>query len=274
METVISCMGANFVAREVGYSLPGDWMVGDWGKGDHATNDYFRPLETYRVRLAALLQEIVQMGFAAIDLWTAHLHPQWATPEHIAIAQVLLRQYQLTPVSYAGGFGSTVEEFARSCRVASALGIPVLGGSTPLLRHDRAALVSLLQEYGLKFGLENHPAEKNAQDVLALIGDHDAEWVGVTVDTGWFGTHGTDVLQALQVLGPRLFHVHLKDVVAVGGHETCRYGRGVVPVAACVATLRQLGYNGAISVEHEAGDYDPTEDLRASRQMLLAWLAP
>ena len=273
MQTIVSCMGANFVAREVGYSLPGDWMLGDWGKGDRAANDYFRPLETYRERLETLLREIVQMGFGAIDLWTAHLNPQWATPEHVAIAQELLRQYQLTLVSYAGGFGSTVEEFASSCRVAAALGIPVLGGSASLLRHDRAALVSLLREYGLKFGFENHPAEKTAQDVLAQIGDQDQDIVGVTVDTGWFGTHGTDARQALQELGPRLFHVHLKDVVAVGGHETCRYGRGVVPVDACVTVLRQIGYNGAISVEHEAGDYDPTEDLRASRQMLLAWLA-
>src|SRR3954469_2350037 len=161
MGTIVSCMGANFVARETGYSLSGDWMSGDWGKGDRATNDYFRPLDTYDVRLSALFQEVARMGFDAIDLWTAHLNPQWATPEHSAIAQDLLRQYQLTPVSYAGGFGATVEEFTNTCRLASTLGIPVLGGSAPLLRHDRAALVSLLRQYGLKFGFENHPAEKN-----------------------------------------------------------------------------------------------------------------
>src|SRR4051812_30867154 len=73
MAIIVSCMGANFVAREVGYSLPGDWTVSDWGNGDRAANEYFRPLESYRERLAALLQEIVQMGFTAIDLWTAHL---------------------------------------------------------------------------------------------------------------------------------------------------------------------------------------------------------
>lgn len=273
MTNIISCMGANFVAREVGYSLPGDWIVGDWGKGDRAANDYFRPLESYHARLGALLQEIAQLGFSAIDLWTAHLNPRWAAPDHIAIAQDLLRQYQLTPVSYAGGFGSTVEEFTRSCQIAAALEIPILGGSAPLLRHDRAALVALLQEYGLKFGFENHPAEKNAQDVLAQIGEQDAEWVGATVDTGWFGTHGADARQALQELAPRLFHVHLKDVLAAGGHETCLYGRGVVGIEGCVTVLRQVGYKGAISIEHEAGDYDPSDDLRACRVLLAQWLA-
>jgi hypothetical protein len=39
--TTVSFMGANFVARQVGYN-----MTDGWGQGDAATNEYFRPLAT------------------------------------------------------------------------------------------------------------------------------------------------------------------------------------------------------------------------------------
>ena len=61
-----------------------------------------------------------------------------------------------------------------------------------------------------------------------------------------------------------VFHVHLKDVRAPGSHETCRYGQGIVPIRACVEALQKLGYQGAISVEHEPEDFDPTDDCKAN----------
>jgi L-ribulose-5-phosphate 3-epimerase UlaE len=69
-----------------------------------------------------------------------------------------------------------------------------------------------------------------------------------------------------------VFHVHLKDVGASGRHETCRYGQGIVPIRACVEALHTLGYRGAISVEHEPEDFDPTDDCKANLAMLREWL--
>ena len=57
------------------------------------------------------------------------------------------------------------------------------------------------------------------------------------------------------------------------GHETCTLGRGVVPIQACVETLRQLSYTGALSIEHEPEFFDPTEDVRESLMLLRTWLA-
>ena len=71
---------------------------------------------------------------------------------------------------------------------------------------------------------------------------------------------------------PRLVHLHLKDVLAPGGHETCRYGAGCVQIEQCVEMLKQVGYIGGISVEHEPEHYDPTEDCQASLALLQAWL--
>ena len=88
------------------------------------------------------------------------------------------------------------------------------------------------------------------------------------------GTHGYDAAAAIEELAAHLLHVHLKDVRAVGEpHLTCRWGEGVVPIEECVRTLRRLGYEGAIAVEHEPYDADPTEDVRAMRAELERWLA-
>jgi predicted dehydrogenase/sugar phosphate isomerase/epimerase len=281
----LSFMTANFVARQLNYKMPGGW-----DQGDTATHEYFRPLATFSERFDAMLAEIAALGFTAMDLWTAHLDYHWATPEHIEIARALLGKHKLRVVSYAGGFGGNVPELRACCRLCAALNIPVLGGGTGLLKPtqttgdirqleggnpDRAALVATLREFGLVFGYENHP-EKSPAEILAKIGDTDTDVIGAAVDTGWFGTQGFDGVAALRQLAPRLKHIHLKDVKArrkekTGfqlidiGHETCRLGEGVVGIEACLKTLAEVGYRGAISIEHEPEEFDPREDVKVSK---------
>jgi sugar phosphate isomerase/epimerase len=259
-------MSANYVARQLDYQ-----MTGGWGQGDKATNDYFRPLETFAQRFETILLDIRALGFTMLDLWTAHLHWAWATPEHIALAQDLLRRHNLPVASLAGGFGATHEEFEAACRLAVAVKTKILGGSTPLLFQDRPFVVATLQKYDLKLGLENHP-EKTPEEMLAKIGDGGAGRIGTAVDTGWYGTQGYDAAQAIERLGRHIVHVHLKDVLAPGGHQTCRFGQGCVPLEACVRALERIGYSGSYSVEHEPETFDPSEDCRANLAMLHNWL--
>ena len=266
MSNTISFMTANYVARQVGYQMHG------WGHGDKATNEYFRPVETYAPRLNEILRDIRALGFDAIDLWLSHLNFTWATDEHVQIARELLTKQHLRVVSLAGWFGANREEFEMSCKLATALGTKILGGSTSFLQKDRGTAIALLQEYDLKLGLENHP-EKNPQELLAKIGDGGEGTLGATVDTGWFGTQGYDATRALDELRDVLFHVHLKDVLHAGEpHDTCRYGQGVVPIEACVETLKRIGYAGAISIEHEPEHYDPSEDVRVGAERVKEWM--
>ena len=263
----ISFMTANYVARQVGYR-----MSGGWEQGDRAANEYFRPLDTFAQRFEALLVEIKEMGFDAIDLWLSHLNYPWTTSEHLLIAHDLLARHKLEVVSLAGWLGSTPAEFQRTCEIAVAVGTSLLGADTSMLRKDHRFVVQMLKDHDLRLGIENHP-EKTPEEILAKIGDGGDGRLGVTVDTGWFGTQGYDAAQAIERLRDHLFHVHLKDVRAAGAHETCRYGEGIVPLERCVRTLQGSGYTGAISVEHEPELFDPTDDCRASFAMLRAWLA-
>lgn len=263
----ISFMTANYVARQLDYN-----MTRGWGQGDKATQEYFRPITTFAERFDALLQEIVGLGFGAIDLWTGHLNPDWATDDHVTTARRLLAQYGLPVMSLAGWFGATPEEFEATCRLAVALDCRILGGSTGMLAKDRAFTLAALKQHDLVLGLENHP-EKNPGELLAKIGDPADGRVGACVDTGWFGTQGYDAAQALEELKDVLVYVHLKDVLAAGAHDTCAYGKGIVPIERCVRVLQRIGYQGGISIEHEPEHFNPNEDVKASLPLLKEWLA-
>ncbi len=149
----------------------------------------------------------------------------------------------------------------------------VLGGSTALLRADRPSTVAILREHGVRLGIENHPGEKTALDMLRQIGDGSDGTIGTAIDTGWYATNGYDAVQAIRELYPHILHIHLKDVLAPGAHDTCRYGQGCVDIAGCVAALRSSGYTGFYSIEHEPELFDPTEDCAAMLPMLRGWLA-
>jgi sugar phosphate isomerase/epimerase len=263
----ISFMSANLVAQ------PLAWRMADWGDGDAASQGWMRPMDTFAERFGAVLDEAVRLGFEAVDVWTAHLHPSWAGERHVAIAKEALEARDLTVASLAGWFGATREELDASCRLAEAIGAPVLGGRTALLETDASYLVDRLRAGALRYGLENHP-ERTPADVivqLEVAGDAD-DVIGACVDTGWFGTQGYDAADAIRELGTRVQHVHLKDVREVGRHRTCAFGKGIVPLRDCVAALGEIGYAGAISVEHEPEDYDPRPEIREALVQVRGWL--
>ncbi len=262
----ISFMTANYVARQLNFEMPRGW-----GQGEKATNAYYHPLETFGERFDELLQNIRSAGFEAIDLWLAHLNPNWATNEHIRIACDLLTNYSLPVISLAGWLGSTTDEFEATCRLAAALDCKILGASTSLLEKDRAFVIRTCNRYGVRLALENH-SEKTVQEFLDKMGDPAGGVIAACVDTGWFGTQGYDAARALEELGDRVLYVHLKDVLAAGAHDTCAFGQGIVPVEKCVRILQKKGYSAPISVEHEPEHFDPMPDCIASSEMLKKWL--
>lgn len=257
----VAFMTANYVARETGWTMHG------WGHGDRATNESFRPLETYGDRLDALLGDVRRLGFDTIDLWGAHLHPEWATEEHVALARELLARHSLRVTTYAAWIDTGSVE--RACELAAAVGTSVVGAGAS---GNLGALVPVLRERGVCLAIENH-SERTPADLLAKIAVGQGAFAA-TLDTGWWATHGYDPVQAIDELSAHIRHVHLKDVRAEGEpHESCRWGEGIVDVRGCVEKLKAVGYTGPISIEHEPEDHDPSEECRAMLVELREWLA-
>ena len=203
-----------------------------------------------------MLTAVAAAGFEAMDMWMAHLNWRWATPEHIAIARDLLDRHGIRVVSLAGNFGETPSDLAAACAsrtrstsTCSAAWATCCGTTARARSRCCASTVSASPT--------RTTPRRRPQEVLALIGDAD-DVLGAAVDTGWWATQGYDPVQAIRDLQGRLFYVHLKDVEAPGTHNTCMHGEGVAEIAACVDELLELGYLGALSIEHEPYDRDPT----------------
>jgi sugar phosphate isomerase/epimerase len=253
-------MTANDVARETGWAMHG------WAHGDRLTNEAFAPLETYAERLDALMRRVRELGFEGLDVWGAHLSPEWATEEHVAIARGALAAHGLTCITY--GTWVHMHNVERACQLATALGTSVIGAG---FSGEASELAPVLREHGVTLAIENHP-ESTPAEVLAKI-DAGAGTMAATVDTGWWATQGYDPVRAIEELGQHVAHVHLKDVLQVGEpHVTCRWGDGVVDVEACVRALQRQGYGGAVTIEHEPEDRDPSDEIRLMREQLEGWL--
>jgi sugar phosphate isomerase/epimerase len=252
---------ANFVARETGWAMHG------WRHGDDATQEHFRGLDTYGERLDEMLATVRGLGFDTVDLWGAHLGTSWATDEHLTIARETLERHGLRVATYATWVDPA--NVARACELARGIGTSVIGAG---FSGEPEALAPVLREHGVRLAVENHP-EKTPREVLAKI-DRSGGAFGTTVDTGWWGTQGYDAARAIDELAAHVLHVHLKDVRAIGEpHDTCPWGDGVVDVEACVKALRGLGYAGALVVEHEPEDHDPSDEIVGLRSRLEGWLA-
>jgi len=274
----ISYLTANLVARPVGYNMTEGWM-----QGDDATNDLFRPVERFAARFNEMISGIKALGFTSIDIWCAHLHPEWSTDEHLSIARETLDRHGMTVTSYPCHWGATLEDLYSVARIMEALGTDLISGNHGMLATDRPALIKELRKLKLLLAYENHP-EKDATEMLAKIGPDAEDVLGIAYDTGWAATNDFDAVEALPALLPRLFHIHAKDVkprrtgqptgyqLIDMGHETCALGEGVTGIETVIRNAIENGFSGPISIEHEPEDHDPAEDCRISLLRMKNWI--
>lgn len=212
------------------------------------------------------------MGYRDIELWHFHLHQKWWTSEHVQIMQDELQKRSVQVVAFCGGAGDDPAKVERCLELVKALNIRIFAGASKVFSEQRAEFVQKFHDHDMIFAYENHP-EPDPQAVFDKIGPEDADVVGLTIDTGWFGTQGFPADQAVRELIPRLKHLHLKDMFHVGTpHDTCGYGQGAVPLQQVVQALADIGYDGYISVEHEPEQFDPTDDLTKASAQLDGWL--
>jgi inosose dehydratase len=117
------------------------------------------------------------------------------------------------------------------------------------------------EELGIELLLEPHGELTDTVDGMAAILDalgHEAT-VGVNLDTGnsWLG--GGDPHEFVKVFGPRIKHVHWKDMPAEWesqrgtrfgcGMGTIPLGDGVVGIQQMVAELQAIGFDGPTTLE-------------------------
>jgi sugar phosphate isomerase/epimerase len=127
-----------------------------------------------------------------------------------------------------------------------------------------------VKEYDIRIAIHNHgPEDKfwpSPLDVLKAVKDKDMDpRIGCCIDVGHTVRAGTDVVQAIQEAGPRLFNLHMKDLTNFGSKESqVAVGDGIMPVRKIFEALGATSYPGFVDLEYEIHPDDPMPGVIAS----------
>jgi sugar phosphate isomerase/epimerase len=118
-----------------------------------------------------------------------------------------------------------------------------------------------VKEYDIRFAIHNHgPEDKvwpSPLDVLKAVKDMDSR-MGCCIDIGHCVRAGTDVVEAIRAVGPRLFNMHVKDLASFTDRESqVAVGRGIIPFREMFQALIAIRYAGFMDLEYEIHGDDP-----------------
>ncbi|RRA49565.1 sugar phosphate isomerase/epimerase [Acidipila sp. EB88] len=145
-------------------------------------------------------------------------------------------------------------EYARRAGVR----VIVAGDPTPasLPRIER-----FVKQYNIRFAIHNHGPEdaiwRSPLDVLKAVNTMDPR-MGCCIDIGHCVRAGTDVVDAIQAAGPRLFNIHAKDLTDFTQKESqVAVGQGNLPIRRIFEALIAAKYDGFVDLEYEVHPDDP-----------------
>lgn len=124
------------------------------------------------------------------------------------------------------------------------------------------------KEYDIRIAIHNHGPEdkvwKSPLDVLRAVKGLDSR-IGCCMDVGHAARAGTDVVQAIREIGPRLFNVHMKDLANIRDKDSqVAVGEGALPVRGIFEALIATRYEGFVDLEYEVHPDDPMPGVRSS----------
>jgi len=132
--------------------------------------------------------------------------------------------------------------------------LPTRDAWTPQrMADDLGVLLDAIGGRPLRICLENHCGWplSSPGDYRALFAVCADPRVAVAFDTGHFTAAAVDQVAAVDALGARIRHVHLKDHI---GTHSVALGAGETPNRAVLDRLRDRGYDGYASIEVECED--------------------
>jgi inosose dehydratase len=227
-----------------------------------------------------VLDEIAASGVGALELG-----PVGYLPEEPATLRAALASRGLTAV---GSF--VFDDFhdpSRASEIAAATtraarAIAAAGGAV-LVLIDRPGpeRATTAEEHGLRPAYHPHAGSfvEFEDEIERLLDDSD---LALCLDTGHAAYAGIEAERALVAYGPRLAHVHLKDVRAgvverglgfwdaLAAGVFCPLGEGAVDLQAVLAARGDVGYEGYATIEQDRvpGSGSPLDDLAASLRVL------
>jgi sugar phosphate isomerase/epimerase len=146
-------------------------------------------------------------------------------------------------------------------------GISVIVAGDPALT-TLPRIEKFVKEYDIRIAIHNHgPEDKlwpSPLDVLKAVKGFDPR-IGCCIDVGHTVRAGTDVVQAIHEVGPRLHNVHIKDLTNFQDKESqVAVGDGKMPIRKIFEALLAIRYKGFVDLEYEIHPDDPMPGVIAS----------
>jgi sugar phosphate isomerase/epimerase len=188
------------------------------------------------------------------------------------------------------------DELRRNLQLAHDIGAPMVrtyGGTTPAGASEDDAVDWVVaglelalpeaERLGVKVAIETHDSFCRGATTARVLERLPHPSLGVIWDVLHPLRHGEPVEETWAHLRSRLLHVHIKDgrpdpaAARPEDWALTLLGEGVVPVPAILATLRDGGYDGMLSVEWEKKWHpelvDPEVALPQHAALLREWMA-
>jgi sugar phosphate isomerase/epimerase len=159
------------------------------------------------------------------------------------------------------------------CRIA---GIKVIVAGDPK-PEVLPRIEKFVKEYDIRLAIHNHgPEDKvwpSPLNVFEAVKGMDAR-MGCCIDIGHCVRAGTDVVEAIHTVGPRLFNMHAKDLASFASKESqVAVGRGIIPFHEMFEALIKTHYAGFIDLEYEIHENDPMPGVIESMSYMRGLLA-
>jgi len=234
-------------------------------------------------------------GYRGLELSTQHLDLDAVAAEGGKAVKALVAETGVRIASLA--YYSVVSDrlpaedyqagMRKTIAAASALGVdtvctlsgfPIGGRSkTATIREVLPGIFAPLAEEaaakGIRIAFENWFATnlQGLEHFAALVEALPQENIGFNFDPSHLYWQQLDYLAAVAEFKSRIFHIHAKDVAirrdllartGILGSGWWRYvipGYGEIPWGRFICALREIGYDGIISVEHEDGTFSAEE---------------
>jgi sugar phosphate isomerase/epimerase len=239
-------------------------------------------------RAAAALKEAVASRGLTISALSAHanpLHPDPAIGEvhRAAVTNAILAAEKLgveTVVTFSGCPGGGPEDKHPNwitCPWPPDFSATVKWQWEAVLIPYWRETARFAREHGVRVAIEMHPGfcVYNAETMLALLDAVGSDCLGTNFDPSHLFWQGADPVHVIRALGKSIFHFHAKDTVidplnaTVNGvldtksytdvprrswvFRTVGYGHSEEVWRGMISNLQLVGYEGALSIEHEDG---------------------
>lgn len=212
-------------------------------------------LASYTLRkysVSQLIDICKRLNIKDIALKNFHL-PLDATDSEI---QATISKFKEAGLNIYGGgviYMKNEAEVKNAFRYAKAAGMKMIIG---VPNHDLLPLVEkYVKENDIKLAIHNHGPGDEVYPTPATVYDKIVNLdkrIGLCIDIGHVVRLGMNPIEAIKKYGHRMYDMHLKDVDGtVAKSESIQIGRGVIDIPKLMKALKDVNYQGIMSIEYE-----------------------